>query len=234
MTKLKEGRPKKSDGMFTKYKQVYEAMPENEPIRFITLADKLKPMSRSTITKALQYGVFIGLLNKDRKSAKDITYSKSNKITRQTLDNIEQQMQKMENLGYDYLQKRVYFLFNILPIHRRDFLLQIKKDNPEEDLIHTQAIFLNFTFGVIEQSIQKALSEYAHETNMQEAKKGFNERVHSIIIPLISELTDYIDDVGLNDKVIQALWLCNRRVLSESDFADYPLITRLIKQKEIP
>ncbi len=249
MKKLKEGRPKKSDGIFFKYKKVYEAIPNSEPIRFYTLSEKLKPMSRSTISKALEYGVFTGLLKKDHKSSKDITYSKTSKIITQSLDNIEQQLKILENLGYDVVQKRLYFLNNIQVPYRRDFLLQIKKENQIEDLIHTQAIFINLTFGVIELFIQKALNEYAHKTNMPEAKKWLYDYVHSIIIPQIMELTDYIDDVGLNDKVIQALWLCNRRALQESDFAndpakhadfqifqeldfaEDPLMTKLLKRK---
>lgn len=222
MTKIKEGRPKKNDGMFVKYKMVYKIIPDNgEPIRFITLAEKLKPMSRSTISKVLEYGVFTGLLIKQQKSKKNITYSKRTEKTVQSLDDIEQQIKKLDSYGCDGFQKGVYLLSNIPRPYDRHLLLKIKKEQDIEGLNYSQAIFLNFSLSFIEKHIQKALWNYATKTNTEEAKEGFRVAVQSIIVPLISELTDYIDGIGLSDNVTQALYLCNRRTLQTSDFADY-------------
>lgn len=189
-----------------KWEQVYQIIPyDGSIIRFKEITKKLPSFSRSTISAALTYFCYNGLINKEVKSKKNVLYSRTKKTNMppEAMDNLWTDL----NNKYDLDDTEKLFMQvddTRFPYHR-DLLLQLKAEGKDDDLKLAQAMTLNKVLSSIELSLMSALQDYVKEPDKEKAQIDFNNEIKLHYVPTLKELTRLVEGIGLDNVALRML-----------------------------
>ncbi len=166
-----------------KWERVYETIPDDgSPIRFNEIIEKTG-ISPTTISAALDCFCNIGYVHKERKSKKNVEYSRT----------------------------FIEHIMNDIPFQRK-YLLEIKNiptkwQKSKNCLSDAQIDAIGLGANILYERLLRLLYIYAKEPD-EEKISSLNRELQLGYIPLLkSIITSLIDDIGLQDGVLEELWL---------------------------
>lgn len=210
----------KTELVSKKWEQVYHTIPDDgSSTRFKDIIKKLPKFSRSTISAALTYFCFNGLIKKEVKSKKTVLYSRNKKtvLPLEAIDHEVAILRKEYGSNLDDLTNLYLHVKNTRVPYQLDYLLQLKAEGKDEELKTAQIMMINEILRTIDQRLIGALQDYVKEQNKEKAMIDFNNEIKLHHVPTLRELIKIVDNIGLDNDVLHMLYYKMRQKLISDD-----------------